>query len=59
MNPEELAVYFWMFPVTLHILLPLLVLVAWVIIVWPLAFLTREAKVYFRKPDPQLARQEN
>jgi hypothetical protein len=56
MNPGELALYFWMFPVTLHIFLPLLVLVAWGVIVWPLSLLMRAVGVYFRKPDPQLAR---
>lgn len=55
MNPEELAVYIWMFPAVLHIILPLLLLVSWIVFVWPLSILIREVKVYFRKPDPQIA----
>ena len=56
MGPDELAVYLWMFPVVLYILIPLLFLVGWVVLVKPISLLIREVRVSFKKPDQQFAR---
>ncbi len=56
MNLSEFVVYFWMFPVVLQILIPLLFGIAWIVIILPVSLLTREVRAYFRKHDPQIAR---
>lgn len=40
MNPADLALYAWLFPVVLQIVLPLLVLSGWLVLKLPLMLLS-------------------
>ena len=56
MNIADYAVFFWLLPAALFILLPLTVSFLWVVIKLPVSFVIREARVIFRKADLQTAR---
>jgi hypothetical protein len=51
MNFVEFAVYFWLLPVVLFILLPMTISFLWVVIKLPVSLLMREIRVSFRKAD--------